>query len=399
MTGVLPVSLGTLENLQVLYLDDNQFIGNVSWLSNCTKLSLISLGSNKFSGPLPLFNSTQMLSIHLENNYFTSTIPITYSSMSSLAILSLASNKLHGPINDIFKKMTYLRQIHFQNNMFTSTLPDSLTNCTNLVTFDIQNNSITGSLPNFSKLKRLTYFVVARNKMTGTIPRSLLINAGDSSAAKITGIDLSNNSFTGHMSDFLTSDLNLANLEWLNINNNFFSGPVSIPIVDNSTLQNLQTLVLTQNCFTSIINTDALCSAKNISLLHMGVLYRTKGKAKESCKKKYYFEFPYDFGNINKLTCLFESGRNLDTLILTGLGLGKIHYLYITIITIIIIFIEGKMPRFFSNSSIRTLLLNFNKLTGILLISFSFVIVIIMLPFFLFLIRYSSSRISIIWEI
>jgi len=325
-----------------------------------------------------------MLSIDFGNCSFTGSVPSSYASMGSLITLHLSGNKLHGPLPDIFENMTFLRQFQLQNNQFSSSLPESLTKCKSLVYFDVSNNSISGTLPNFKKLKKLEYFLVSHNKLTGTIPKNMLVNETNETEARLIGLDLSNNSFSGYISDFLSIDLNLTNLEYLNLNGNLFSGPVVIPMVDNSTLQKLRTVVLSQNCFTSIKSMDPFCSARNLTLLHMGVLYRTsKGKLSVCKGKKSYFELPYNFGNINTFSCLFESERSLTTLILTGLGL------------------EGKIPLISNTSKINKLLLNFNQLTGII-ISFhctynthsfhhSFI--------HLFIHRYPSLRVSTIWKI
>ena len=350
MSGPLN-SLASLTNLQVLYVDNNNFNGSVDWLRNFTKLSLVSLKNNFFTGPLPLLQSSQMLSIDFGNCSFNGTVPSSYASMGILITLHLSGNKLHGPLPDIFENMTFLRSIQLQNNSFSSSLPESLTKCISLVYFDVSNNSISGTLPNFKNIKELEYFLVSHNKLTGTIPKSMLVNEANETEARLIGLDLSNNSFYGQMSDFLSIDLNLTNLEYLNLNGNLFSGPVVIPMVDNSTLQKLRTVVLSQNCFTSINSMDPLCSARNLTLLHMGVLYRTgKGKSSVCKSKKSYFELPYNFGNINTFSCLFESERSLTTLILTGLGL------------------EGKIPLISNSSKINKLLLNFNQLTGIIIL-------------------------------
>lgn len=66
--------------------------------------------------------------------------------------------------------------------------------------------------------------------------------------ASLQGLDFSQNSFTGVISDFLSSDLLLKELLFIKLNNNFFSGPISIPNNNNS-LDNLETIVLSQNWY------------------------------------------------------------------------------------------------------------------------------------------------------
>ena len=283
-------------------------------------------------------------------------------------------NKLSGPVKNIFENMSSsLRQLQLNNNIFTSTLPDSLTNCTNLMYFDISYNSISGRLPPFNGLKKIQYFLVSHNQFSGTIPSTMLVNRNHSHAAELKVLDLSSNSFEGPLSGFLSSDLNLSNLEYLNINTNFFSGTVSIPMV-NSATPKLETVVLSQNCFTGLTSVDVFCSALSLELLHMGMLHRTKSKGKvRSCNGR---KQP-SFGKLDSLSCLFGSDRKLKTLVLTGLEL------------------EGTIPSISDSSNLSQLLLSFNKLTGIMYISFS----LLLITHTILQIRHPSRRVSIFWKI
>ena len=347
MGGPLATSLETLTKLQVLYLNDNQFNGSVTWLSNFSSLSMISLVNNSFSGPLPNFTSHQMLSMQLDNNKFLGEIPQIYEELTTIVTLSLSGNKLKGPVKDIFSNMSALRVLMLNNNSLESTLPASLAKCTKLVYFDVSGNQISGTLPKFKGLENLEYFRVSRNQMVGTIPSGMFTNEFKSNISVLKSLDLAENSFSGPMSEFLPSNVNFTNLEFLSIYNNFFSGPVSLP----KNIDNLKYLLLTQNCFTSINNPQNLCHAKNLTILHMGVLYRifSNKKNQQSCNQSTSkFHYPFVSGQLNTLSCLFEPGRELQGLILTGLGL------------------TGTIPSISNASKIQTLLLNFNKLTGTL---------------------------------
>ncbi|KAI7756523.1 hypothetical protein M8C21_005613, partial [Ambrosia artemisiifolia] len=54
ISGEIPSSLGTLSNLEALYLRKNAFVGEVPMsLRNCTRLKFVDLGENKLSGVIP----------------------------------------------------------------------------------------------------------------------------------------------------------------------------------------------------------------------------------------------------------------------------------------------------------------------------------------------------------
>lgn len=122
-------------------------------LGQLSELRILSLRSNKLSGPLPsdLFNCTQLRSLYLQHNSFSGSLPTLLSSgIPPLVRLNLAYNN------------------------FSSVIPSSYAVFRRLGTFFLQNNSLSGSLPAFlSTLPKLAQFSVAYNSLNGSVSSSL----------------------------------------------------------------------------------------------------------------------------------------------------------------------------------------------------------------------------------
>ena len=96
-TGSLRNSLqtGDLASLEVLYLADNTFSGNIpSTLAYLQSLKSLFLNNNDFSGSLPDIWDflTGLTDLQLASNNFTGTLPDSFASLTSLNLLNIANN-------------------------------------------------------------------------------------------------------------------------------------------------------------------------------------------------------------------------------------------------------------------------------------------------------------------
>ncbi|XP_062081214.1 receptor like protein 22-like [Humulus lupulus] len=237
-----PYSLRSLENLIYLDLSNNQIEGSVpQWLWNVGKYSLfsldishnsltqidhipwknlaiINLGSNRLQGHLPIpppytsffsisnntldgeishliCNLSGLQLLDLSNNNLSGNIPPCLGN-SSLFVLDLHKNKLHGIIPSHFPKGNHLQVLNLNENQLEGSLPKSLLNCKWLEFLDIGNNKINGSFPwwleSFSYLQVL---ILRSNRFQGPIGNPKVRHPFHN----LRIMDLSGNEFTGHL--------------------------------------------------------------------------------------------------------------------------------------------------------------------------------------------------------
>ncbi|XP_071732621.1 probable inactive receptor kinase At4g23740 [Rutidosis leptorrhynchoides] len=116
--------------------------------------------------------------------------PNTLSRLSNLQILSLRSNRLSGPFPSDFYNLTNLTALHLQCNGLSGPLPSNLSFWNNLSVLNLSNNGFNGSISSsISSLTHLTVLSLANNSISGEIP--------DFSPASLQVLDLSNNNLTG----------------------------------------------------------------------------------------------------------------------------------------------------------------------------------------------------------
>jgi Leucine-rich repeat (LRR) protein len=147
----LPASMANLTNLTYLNLRDNQFTGNISWVSTLTKLTVLDLTTNKLSGTIPssLWNITSLTYLSLFNNQFTGTLPATIGNLTNLTLFSLAVNQFSGSIPSQIGNLVNLKELWLNNNSLTGSLPSQMSSLTKLTHLYLNANQLTGSIPTF----------------------------------------------------------------------------------------------------------------------------------------------------------------------------------------------------------------------------------------------------------
>ncbi|KAL6127935.1 hypothetical protein ACLB2K_071296 [Fragaria x ananassa] len=160
-------------SLREISLFHNQLTNPIpEWLLNNKDLTLLDLGSNLFSGPIPggIANMTSLKVFHLEVNSFTSTIPEWLYSFHNLESLYISSNHLHGEISSSIGNLTSIIYLELGYNQFEGTIPNSLGNLSALESLDFSANQFHGTLPKtIGQLKRLTELDISSNSFEGVV--------------------------------------------------------------------------------------------------------------------------------------------------------------------------------------------------------------------------------------
>ncbi|KAJ8539744.1 hypothetical protein K7X08_013996 [Anisodus acutangulus] len=339
--------------------------------------------------------SGTVISINLDSQSLSGTLPSDLNQLANLKTLSVQKNNLSGTLPS-FANMTTLTEIYLDNNQFTSIPQDFLLGVTSLVTFSISENGKLSpwQIPSYlTDSDNLGYFYASNASIYGVIPdffdafpnlqdlRLSYNNYTGSLPASFGGSEIRNlwlnNQFKG-----LTGSIdvigNMAQLSQVWLHANSFTGPIP----NLSKCENIFDLQLRDNQFTGVIPDSVMSLPKlvNISL---------QNNKLQGPKPEFRKEVKAEIGNTNSF-CLDTPGPcdpQVTTLLAVAGGFGYPMFLvdswkgndvcngwlHISCGTKknvdVVTFGKQKLsgfisPAFANLTSLRSLLLNDNNLTG-----------------------------------
>lgn len=268
-TGHLPMNFGRLGNLQRLSLYSNQLGNNqpnalsflVKSLINCTKLQLLELGDNGFTGDFPysIVNlSTTLTWLNLGTNYISGSIPHEIENLVNLTSLATHENMLTGSIPKSIGKLSKLEGLYIYTTNISGEIPTSIGNITKLVVLNLRNNMLEGSIPaTVGDLKSLLKLALPNNLLTGVIPEQIV---GLSSTINLLYLD--QNQLTGALPANIGTFKNLGKLH---IFGNRLTG--EIPSSLGNCLM-LESLYMNDNLFQGTIP-SSFKQLKNIQVMNL----------------------------------------------------------------------------------------------------------------------------------
>jgi len=257
-----------------------------------------------------------VVSIDLERNNLSGTIPEELFALYQLERLNLFANSLLGSIPNL-STLYNLQEIDLQNNLLTGdaiprTLPASLTSYkvsgnelsgtiagttiekwTKLETLWAGNNQISGTIPtHFGKMYRLKSLYLYENSLQGSVPAQL-------GNLLLQEIWLSNNFLEGQVPESLFF---LGSLELMRLENNVFSSSLPTWV---GLLTNLQDLRVSNNNLVGTVPVQ-LKELTDLKELHIGTNYWSG-------------RLPDIFGNLKQLETFDVSNTDLAGVIPTSL--------------------------------------------------------------------------------
>jgi Leucine-rich repeat (LRR) protein len=245
MSGMLPLTIGSFSSLQSLSFHSNNISGTLpTTIGNLTKLEALDLSINKFVKELPkqIEYLQNLQSLDLSLNAFTM-IPIQFFKLTKLRILSLAVNLITGPISPSFGNFHNLVSLHLEGNYFSQSLPDIFDSFPALETLNIAENSITGSLPpSFYVMYNLSSLTIFSTMITSTLSPAI------GNLTNLQSLYLYNNLFHGSLPQSLG---NLTKLIDCMLKYNLFTGPLPLSM---AALTNLHFLYIQENSFTGNVS-------------------------------------------------------------------------------------------------------------------------------------------------
>ncbi|KAK2657624.1 hypothetical protein Ddye_010676 [Dipteronia dyeriana] len=207
VTDTFPYWLGTLPKLKVFVLRSNKFYGflrDFEGSNSFTKLQIVDLSNNNFSGFLPAgyFASLNAMKNvggdeseweymgdcfyqdsefkYMGESFYQDSISLTIKGheiemvkiLKIFTAMDFSNNNFNGEIPEVIGKLQSLHLLNLSQNSLTGHIPSSLGNLSALESLDLSSNRLVGEIPRqLTSLNFLEVLVLSRNQLSGPIPR------------------------------------------------------------------------------------------------------------------------------------------------------------------------------------------------------------------------------------
>ena len=220
--------------LVTLILDTNQLSGSIpADLGNLSSLAILDLTDNQLSESIPveLGKLSNLRRLSLSINQLSGSIPVELGNLSNLVSLFLFSNQLSGSIPVELGNLSNLSNLNPALNQLSGSIPAELGNLSNLTHLLLFGNQLSGSIPvELGNLASLTTFALSRNQLSGSIPVEL------GNLSNLRALQLDQNQLNGSIPAELG---NLPNLTFFNLSLNQLSGSIPAELGNLSSLGRL----------------------------------------------------------------------------------------------------------------------------------------------------------------
>ncbi|KAM5546699.1 LRR receptor-like serine/threonine-protein kinase ERECTA [Rosa sericea] len=207
-------------------------------VSRVTEIGLDQAGYSGSSLSSLSWNLPYLETLDLSGNFFSGSLPESFSNLTRLRRLILSGNSFSGSIPASIGSLTNLEELFLDNNYLQGSIPQSLNNLASLNRLEIQANSLSGEFPKLDSLTSLYYLDAGNNAITGQVPSTL--------PASLIQISIRNNSLVGTVPENIKQ---LGSLQVLDLSHNQLGDSVPAHLFSHPSLQQL---TLSFNKFSSL---------------------------------------------------------------------------------------------------------------------------------------------------
>ncbi|XP_062218465.1 receptor kinase-like protein Xa21 [Phragmites australis] len=338
--GKIPAELGRLTQLQWLNLEMNNLSGTIpSSIKNMSTISILDISFNSLTGPVPRKIFGESLSeLYIDENKLSGDVGFLadLSSCKSLKYIVMSTNYFTGSIPNSFSNLSSLQIFRAFENQITGNIPKTLTNQSSILFINLRNNRLTGEIPiSVTELKNLQALELSSNELSGTIPAHI------GRLANLYGLNLSKNKLHGTIPDSIG---NLSQLQILGLSANRLTSTIPMGLWG---LQNIVKLGLSLNALSGSLS-ENVENLKAITLMDLS-------------SNQLHGNLPASLGVLSTLTNLNLSKNMFQDQVPDAIGkLSSINTLDLSYNSL-----SGTIPKYFANLSYLTSLnLSFNRLSG-----------------------------------
>ncbi|KAJ4842334.1 hypothetical protein Tsubulata_034924, partial [Turnera subulata] len=141
--------------------------------ANFSEIVTLRMNANSFSGSIPLeFYSLRHLEyLYLHDNMIEGELASNLGNLSNIKELELTYNAIHGEIPREIGNLVYLQKLLLGSNNFSGLVPPEIGNLRNISTLSLDGNSLSGEIPSsFEMLENLEGLGLSENFLFGEIP-------------------------------------------------------------------------------------------------------------------------------------------------------------------------------------------------------------------------------------
>ncbi|KAG7976432.1 hypothetical protein I3843_06G148600 [Carya illinoinensis] len=261
LSGSLPDDLFRLQNLEIIDISSNDFVGpiNGGMCALSSSIRVLNFSDNHFTGGIPkdLANCTSLHHLSFHGNYLSESLSDGVFQLQNLRELHIQDNSLSGPLKKGVANLSKLEKLDISSNFFSRILPDAFGSLTRLEQFSASSNQFMGRLPILTvNSPSLQMLILKNNSLSGPI------NLNCSAMKNLVSLHLGSNLFSGPIPDGLSFCLRLTALM---LGHNNLKGELPINFKN---LEALAHLSLSNNSLENISSAlEILQHCKNLSML------------------------------------------------------------------------------------------------------------------------------------